>query len=120
MTDFDVVTGAFSYSGAAIARELQASGRPVRTLTGHPGRAPAGTAIEIRPLDFADPDGLAESLRGARVLVNTYWVRFAHGQVSHETAVARSRVLFQAAAAAGVSRVVHVSITHPDASYVVS
>ena len=39
MTDFDVVTGAFSYSGAAIAKELQAAGRRVRTLTGHPGRA---------------------------------------------------------------------------------
>ena len=41
--DFDVVTGAFSYSGAVIARELQAAGRRVRTLTGHPGRAPAGS-----------------------------------------------------------------------------
>ena len=113
--DFDVVTGAFSYSGAVIARELQAAGRRVRTLTGHPGRAPAGTAIEVRPLDFADPAGLTEALRGARVLVNTYWVRFAHGPVSHESAVAQSRVLFQAAAAAGVRRVVHVSITHPSA-----
>ena len=113
--DFDVVTGAFSYSGAAIASELQAAGRRVRTLTGHPGRAPAGTAIEARPLDFTDPAGLAESLRGARALFNTYWVRFAHGHVSHEAAVAQSRVLFQAAAEAGVRRVVHVSITNPSA-----
>jgi NADH dehydrogenase len=113
--DFDVVTGAFSYSGAAIASELRVAGRRVRTLTGHPGRAPAGTPIEVRPLDFADPAGLAASLRGARTLFNTYWVRFAHGQVSHETAVAQSRVLFQAAAEAGVPRIVHVSITHPDA-----
>lgn len=113
--DFDAVTGAFSYSGAAIASELQAAGRRVRTLTGHPGRAPAGTPIEVRPLDFADPAGLTASLRGARTLFNTYWVRFAHGQVSHETAVAQSRVLFQAAAEAGVPRVVHVSITHPSA-----
>jgi nucleoside-diphosphate-sugar epimerase len=113
--DLDVVTGAFSYSGAAIARELQAAGRRVRTLTGHSGRATAQEAIEVRPLDFADPAGLAESLRGARTLYNTYWVRFARGQVSHETAVARSRVLFQAAADAGVRRVVHVSITHPSA-----
>jgi nucleoside-diphosphate-sugar epimerase len=112
---FDVVTGAFSYSGAAIARELQAAGRRVRTLTGHPDRAPAGTAIEVRPLQFTDQARLAESLRGARTLFNTYWVRFAHGQVSHEQAVAQSRVLLAAAAEAGVRRVVHVSITHPDA-----
>ncbi len=116
--DFDVVTGAFGYSGAAITRELQAAGRRVRTLTGHPGRAPkapAGTAIEVRPLDFTDPAGLTESLRGARTLYNTYWVRFAHGKVSHPTAVAHSRVLFQAAVEAGVPRIVHVSITHPSA-----
>ena len=50
----DVVTGAFSYSGAAIARELRAAGHRVRTLTGHPERAPAGPDIEVRPLDFAE------------------------------------------------------------------
>jgi len=112
---FDVVTGAFSYSGAAIASELHAAGRRVRTLTGHPGRAPAGTGIEVRPLDFSDPAALAGSLRGARTLYNTYWVRFAHGHVDHPVAVARSRVLFQAAAEAGVQRIVHVSITNPSA-----
>jgi uncharacterized protein YbjT (DUF2867 family) len=119
MTDgLDVVTGAFSYSGAAIASELQAAGRRVRTLTGHPGRAPKtpeGTPIEVRPLDFADPAALTGSLRGARTLYNTYWVRFAHGKVDHPVAVARSRVLFQAAAEAGVQRIVHVSITNPSA-----
>jgi uncharacterized protein YbjT (DUF2867 family) len=115
---FDVVTGAFSYSGAAIASELRAAGRRVRTVTGHPGRAvqtPAGAGIEVRPLDFADPAALTESLRGARTLYNTYWVRFAHGHVDHPVAVARSRVLFQAAVEAGVQRIVHVSITNPGA-----
>jgi nucleoside-diphosphate-sugar epimerase len=109
----DVVTGAFSYSGAAIARELQAAGRTVRTLTGHPGRAPAETDIEVRPLNFDEPAELAESMRGAHTLYNTYWVRFAHGRVDHGAAVQNSRVLFEAAATAGVQRIVHVSITHP-------
>jgi uncharacterized protein YbjT (DUF2867 family) len=118
MTGFDVVTGAFSYSGAAIAQELQAAGRRVRTLTGHPGRGPqtaAAGGIEVRPLDFADPAALTASMRGARTLYNTYWVRFARGAVDHPVAVTRSRVLFQAAAAAGVRRIVHVSITNPSA-----
>ncbi len=110
----DVVTGAFGYSGAAIARELLAAGHQVRTLTGHPGRAPAGTGIDVRPLDFADPGGLARDLAGAHTLYCTYWVRFAHGAVTHETAVANSRVLFAAAAGAGIQRIVHVSITHAD------
>ena len=43
----DVVTGAFSYSGAAIARELRAAGHRLRTLTGHRGRAPAGRPAVI-------------------------------------------------------------------------
>lgn len=109
----DVVTGAFSYSGAAIARELLTAGRRVRTLTGHADRAPTGTQIEVHPLQFDDPDSLTAAMRGAHTLYNTYWVRFAHGGIDHDVAVANSRVLFDAAAAAGISRIVHVSIMRP-------
>jgi uncharacterized protein YbjT (DUF2867 family) len=116
MSQIDVVTGAFSYSGAAIASELQARGHRVRTVTGHPQRAPAGTLIDCHKLDFTDPAGLEASLAGADTLYNTYWVRFGRGQVSHETAVANTKVLFAAATEAGVRRIVHVSITHPDLS----
>jgi uncharacterized protein YbjT (DUF2867 family) len=110
----DVVTGAFSYSGAAISTELIGRGHRLRTLTGHPGRAPAGTGIEIRPLDFTDPAGLRDSLAGARTLYNTYWVRFARGAVNHDVAAANSQTLFAAAKDAGIQRIVHISITHPD------
>ncbi|MGH3273736.1 MAG: SDR family oxidoreductase [Streptosporangiaceae bacterium] len=109
----DVVTGAFSYSGAAISRDLQAAGHAVTTLTAHPERAPAGSRVTARPLDFTEPDRLAESLRGAHTLYNTYWVRFARGAVDHEAAVTNSQILFSAAAQAGVQRIVHVSITNP-------
>jgi NADH dehydrogenase len=108
----DVVTGAFSYSGRAIARALMDAGRRVRTLTGHPERAPRDTLIELRALDFDDPLGLVESLRGATTLYNTYWVRFAHGETDHDRAVSNSRTLFAAARRAGVQRIVHISITH--------
>ncbi|WP_328913295.1 MULTISPECIES: SDR family oxidoreductase [unclassified Streptomyces] len=111
----DAVTGAFGYSGAAIADRLQAAGRRVRTLTGHPDRAPAGSTVEVRPLDFHDPAALTDALRGTDTLYNTYWVRFGRGALDHRTATARSRTLFRAAADAGVRRVVHVSITHPAA-----
>jgi uncharacterized protein YbjT (DUF2867 family) len=110
----DVVTGAFSYSGAAIARELLAAGHQVRTLTGHPDRAPAGTAIDVRSLAFTDPGALERDLAGAHTMYCTYWVRFSRGAVTHGAAVENSRVLFGAAARAGVERIVHVSITHAD------
>ena len=113
---FDVVTGAFSYSGGAIARRLVDAGRHVRTLTGHPDRAEAGQPIEVRSLDFDDVLGLTRSLDGATTLYNTYWVRFPHGSDDHNRAVANSRTLFHAARQAGVERIVHVSITHPSIS----
>jgi uncharacterized protein YbjT (DUF2867 family) len=109
----DVVTGAFSYSGAAIARELHAAGRRVRTLTGHPDRAPADTEVEVRPLSFDDAAELTRNLQGAHTLYNTYWVRFARGRVDHDATVANSRTPFHAPAPTGVRRIVHVSITHP-------
>jgi NADH dehydrogenase len=110
----DVVTGAFGYSGAAIARELIAAGHQVRTLTGHPGRAPAGTEVDVRPMDFGDPGALARDLTGAHTLYCTYWIRFPQGSATHEAAVSNLRTLFEAAARAGVQRIVHTSITHAD------
>ena len=112
-TGLDVVTGAFSYSGRAIATSLRDGGRQVRTITGHPSRSAGDGSIEVRPLDFDDQLGLVESLRGATTLYNTYWVRFAHKQIDHDRAVTNSRTLFQAAKRAGIQRIVHVSITNP-------
>jgi len=47
------------------------------------------------------------------VLYNTYWVRFNHKTFQHASAVENTKVLFAAAKAAGVERIVHVSITNP-------
>jgi uncharacterized protein YbjT (DUF2867 family) len=71
------------------------------------------STIDVRPLDFADPAGLETNLREATTLYNTYWVRFAHGSVTHDHAVANCRALFGAARRAGVQRIVHLSITNP-------
>jgi uncharacterized protein YbjT (DUF2867 family) len=110
----DVVTGAFGYSGAAIARELRAAGHQVRTLTGHPRRGADAGDIDTRPLDFGDPEALVKDLAGAHTLYCTYWVRFPHGNSTRESAVANSKVLFDAAARAGIARIVYVSILHAD------
>jgi uncharacterized protein YbjT (DUF2867 family) len=109
-----VVTGAFGYSGRYITSRLLARGVQVRTLTNSPNRPhDFGQAIDVRPLSFDQPDALAESLRGADVLYNTYWVRFNHSGFTFAQAVANTRVLFEAATRAGVRRIVHVSITNP-------
>ena len=115
-TGIDAVTGAFSYSGSAIAKQLLAAGRRVRTLTGHPERGGRSDEIEVRPLDFDDPSRLEASLAGVANLYNTYWVRFAQGRVDHALAVENCRTLFRAARRAGVTKVVHLSILHPSSA----
>ncbi|MBI4678589.1 MAG: NAD(P)H-binding protein [Elusimicrobia bacterium] len=109
-----VVTGAFGFSGKYIATRLLELGHRVRTLTNSPNRAnPFGGKVETRPLCFDDKPALVESLSGAAVLYNTYWVRFNHTDFKHSIAVENTLKLFDAAKAAGVGRVVHVSITNP-------
>ena len=55
-TGLDVVTGAFSYTGSAIAAQLLGEGRRVRTLTGHPGRpSPIAGRVDVAPYVFDDP-----------------------------------------------------------------
>jgi len=109
-----VVTGAFGFSGRSIARKLLASGKRVLTLTSRAGDDPelAGS-IQVAPFNFGDPDRLTQSLRGADVLYNTYWIRFARGEKTFERAVENSRILIKAATEAGVRRIVHVSIANP-------
>ena len=93
--DTAVVTGAFSYTGRYVARRLLDEGVSVRTLTRNP-----------------DPDGLCRRMQGAGVLYNTYWIRFGRGRNTFDQAVANSRVLFDAAAKAGVGRIVHFSVAN--------
>lgn len=111
---FDVVTGAFSNTGRAIAQRLLAEGRTVRTLTRReePDDPLAGR-IETAPLQFRDGAALADALRGADLLYNTYWIRFERGESTFARAVENTRALFRAASEARVGRVVHVSVTNP-------
>jgi NADH dehydrogenase len=109
-----VVTGAFSYTGSAAARSLIGRGFTVRTLTNR--RQPVhdpGPGIAAYPLQFEDETALIDAMRGARVLVNTYWVRYPYVGVGFERAVANIGVLLAAARQAGVERVVHVSVSNP-------
>jgi uncharacterized protein YbjT (DUF2867 family) len=109
-----VVTGAFGYTGRHIARRLLAIGRRVTTFTGRLDRPnPFGDAVRAAPFNFDDPKALVATLRGARTLYNTYWVRFSRGRVTFEQAIENTRTLFTAAEEAGVQRVVHLSVTNP-------
>ena len=108
------VTGAYGYSGKYIALRLLDKGHRVITLTNSPDRAnPFGKRIRAYTFTFDNPPKLTDSLMGVSVLYNTYWVRFNHKLFRHEDAVKNTLILFDAAKAAGVKKVVHISITNP-------
>ena len=114
MSNIHAVTGAFGYSGKYIARRLLDAGHQVLTLTNSPGREnPFGDRIRVSPFNFDRPGQLSASLEGVSVLYNTYWIRFNHPRFTHSEAGRNTRILFEAAQAAGVARVVHISITNP-------
>ena len=112
--ELNAVTGAFGYSGRYIARRLLDQGKRILTLTGHPDRPnPFGGSVAIVPFNFERPAALARSLEGVETLYNTYWVRFSRGPATYDRAVRNIKTLFNAAKAAGVRRVVHLSIANP-------
>lgn len=61
------VTGVVSYTGAAITDEPQRRGRRVRTLIGHPGRAP-------RPRASRTPWSVRIPFRAGVLINNVAWM----------------------------------------------
>jgi NADH dehydrogenase len=108
----DAVTGVFGFTGRALTEALLGQGHEVVTLSRRSGTgdplAPRLAAIE--PLDFSSPAGLASALGGVDTLYNTYWIRFPRGGRTFDDVVRESGLLLEAARAAGVRRLVHVSV----------
>ena len=109
-----VVTGAFSYTGSYIARELLARGEEVRTLSRAPAAPghPLAASVGFGRLQFSDERALEADLRGADTLFNTYWIRAPRAGVGFEQAVAHVEVLLRAARRAGVQRVVQIGVSN--------
>ena len=107
------VTGAFGFTGRALATQLLDSGHAVVTLTRRSGGGdPLAPRLDVRPFDTGNPAALASAMAGVETLYNTYWMRFPRGDQTFEGAVARSGVLLAAARDAGVRRVVHLSVVN--------
>ncbi|MEU4690899.1 NmrA family NAD(P)-binding protein [Actinoplanes sp. NPDC023714] len=98
-----LVTGATGAVGARVVRELQARQADVRAFVRDPGKM---SGVETAAGDFDDPASLRRALDG----VDRVYLCAADGprKVAHETAV------IDAAAAAGVERIVKLSAMHAD------
>ena len=92
------ITGAFGFSGKYIARRLLQKGYTVKTLPHSVERKnPFGSEIEVHPYHFENPKELTRSLKGTRVLYNTYRVRFNADTFDFATALENTRILFDSA-----------------------
>lgn len=108
----DLVTGAFGNAGSAIAAALIARGRAVRTLTSREPHRPSGP-IDVRRFEWGEPEALASAFVGVDTFYNTFWMRMGDDG-RYDLAVERCEMLITAAERAGVGRIVHISVAHPD------
>ena len=106
-----LITGASGFIGGAIAGRL-VDRAEVRGLTSHPAKNRFGDRVRSFAYGFDDPRRMAEAFAGVDVFVNSYYVRFNYGGLTFETAVERTRVLLDQAGAAGVRKIVHVSVSN--------
>jgi NADH dehydrogenase len=113
ISELNVVTGAFSFTGKHITQRLLSMGKRVKTLTGHHDRAKTfEEKVAYNSFNFDNKKELIKSLRGAITFYNTYWIRFPYGQVTFDNAIENSKKLITAAEEAGVRRIVHISIAN--------
>jgi uncharacterized protein YbjT (DUF2867 family) len=112
----DAVTGAFGFTGRAIAEQLLAAGREVVTLSRRSGAGdPLRDRLRVEPFEpdaAGAEDRIASALAGVDTLYDTYWLRFPRAGMTYERAVGHHAVLVAAARRAGVRRVVLVSVVN--------
>ncbi len=110
----NIVTGSFGYIGKYITRELINRGHQVKTITTHPDKPnPFGPQVSAHPYHFENPALLTQTMEGAEILYNTYWVRFNYRHWSFEKALANTRTLFTCAKRAGIRKIIQISVTNP-------
>ena len=109
-----LVTGANGFVGAAVVRALLAAQRRVRGLVraGSERRNLAGVPIEVVVGDITDPQSLSTAMRGCSAVFHVaadYRLWVADPDSMYRTNVAGSVNVLEAAAAAGVERMVYTS-----------
>ena len=108
------VTGASGFIGSAVVRALLASGFAVRALVRptSPRTNLAGLEIEIAEGDMRDPEAVGRAAKGARYVLHIaadyrLWAR--NPLQNMHSNIEGTRVVMQAAKAAGAERIVYTS-----------
>jgi dihydroflavonol-4-reductase len=109
-----LVTGGTGFIGANVARELVAAGETVRVLARPRGdrRALDGVPVEFVEGDLLDPASLRRAVRGVQTVYHVaadYRLWAPDPSVLYRTNVEGTRAALEAAAEAGVGRIVYTS-----------
>jgi NADH dehydrogenase len=114
------VFGGSGFLGRHTVRALARAGYRIKVATRHPNRAfflrPLGAVgqIDFVKCDVADADAVAQALSGAYAVVNLTGILFQSGQTFEDVQADGAANIATAAAAAGVSALVHVSAIGAD------
>ena len=114
------VFGGSGFLGRHTVRALARAGWRIKVATRHPAAGfflrPLGAVgqIDFVKCDVADADSVAHALAGAQAAVNLTGILFAKGQTFEDVQAEGAANIANAAAAAGVQALVHVSAIGAD------
>lgn len=121
-TKLVTVFGGSGFLGRHTVRALARAGWRIKVATRHPGRGfflrPLGTVgqIDFVKCDVSDAESVAHAVMGADAVINLTGILFQKGQTFEDVQSEGAAHIAQAAAAAGVSALVHVSAIGADAN----
>jgi uncharacterized protein YbjT (DUF2867 family) len=119
-TNLVTVFGGSGFLGRHTVRALARAGWRIKVATRHPNRAfflrPLGTVgqIDFVKCDVADSESVARAVMGSKVVINLTGILFQKGQTFEDVQADGAGHIANAAAAAGVSALVHVSAIGAD------
>ena len=114
-TNLVTVFGGSGFLGRHTVRALARAGWRIKVATRHPGRGfflrPLGTVgqIDFVKCDVSDAESVAHAVMGANAVINLTGILFAKGQSFEDVQAEGAANIAQAAAAAGVAALVHIS-----------
>lgn len=119
-TNLVTVFGGSGFLGRHTVRALARAGWRIRVAVRHPNSAfflrPLGSVgqIDIIKCDVTDAEAVTRAVQGAKAVVNLCGILFQSGQTFEEVQADGAAHVAQAAAAAGVEALVHVSALGAD------
>jgi NADH dehydrogenase len=115
------IFGGSGFLGRHTVRALARAGWRIKVATRHPNRGfflrPLGTVgqIDFVKADISEPEEVARAVMGANAVINLCGILFEKGQSFDDVQAQGAENIARAAAATGVSQLVHVSAIGADA-----